>query len=408
MAKKNAGSKSALPKTAATRLKPFIEKGISNGVFVDDSTVVNLWRTKAQDGQFKENIQQLGGIKNELAQNFVTDLVLVDLSSILRRQRYTAHLDIWEVNHRTVGAAKGNPRPACFIIGQAVVEDGGGATMESAIFRMSLWDEMTSLADDVEADGSYVTAVTTRKGGLDAEILDLQPLEGLTNFAPEKFNHGDRAELLKEMFDVTPIAELDENISRTPTDFRLVEAMVSFSGVQNSRAGNQFGKMLLKDDSTMTMEAIESGENLLLNAITSSAIVGRFGKYSRILALCTVKDNGEYGLSANIETAVGLVVVEPPKAVTKAKDESDDAASYFQTASTPTIVVGDDDDDDDDDESTDDEVESPVAGKEEESEPTAIEAETEADSSEDTPELKPVAEAKEPEASGDDDWDDWD
>ena len=397
MAKKNAGSKSALPKTAATRLKPFIEKGIANGVFVDDSIVVNLWRTKAQDGQFKEQIQQLGGIKDELAQNFVTDLVMVDLSAVLRRQRYTAHLDIWEVNHRTVGAAKGNPRPACFIIGQAVIEDGGGATMESAIFRMSLWDEMTSLADDVEADGSYVTAVTTRKGGLDAEILDLQPLEGLTNFAPEKFDHGDRAELLKEMYDVTPIAELDDNISRTPTDFRLVEAMVSFSGVQNSRAGNQFGKMLLKDDSTMTMEAIESGENLLLNAITSSAIVGRFGKYSRILALCTVKDNGEYGLSANIETAVGLVVVEPPKATTETKDESDDAASYFQTASTPAIVVGDDDDDDEDegdDESASDDSE---GSEDPEPEEEAPEAPEEAKTTED-----------DDTSDSDDDWDDWD
>ena len=397
MAKKNAGSKSALPKTAATRLKPFIEKGIANGVFVDDSIVVNLWRTKAQDGQFKEQIQQLGGIKNELAQNFVTDLVMVDLSAVLRRQRYTAHLDIWEVNHRTVGAAKGNPRPACFIIGQAVIEDGGGATMESAIFRMSLWDEMTSLADDVEADGSYVTAVTTRKGGLDAEILDLQPLEGLTNFAPEKFDHGDRAELLKEMYDVTPIAELDDNISRTPSDFRLVEAMVSFSGVQNSRAGNQFGKMLLKDDSTMTMEAIESGENLLLNAITSSAIVGRFGKYSRILALCTVKDNGEYGLSANIETAVGLVVVEPPKATTETKDESDDAASYFQTASTPAIVVGDDDDDDEDegdDESASDDSE---GSEDPEPEEEAPEAPEEAKTTED-----------DDTSDSDDDWDDWD
>ena len=401
MTSKKGSKKSALPPTASRRLKPFIEKGIENGVFVDDSTVVNLWRTKAQDGQFKENISQLGGIKNELAQNFVTDLVLVDLSAILRRQRYTAHLDIWEVNHRTVGIAKGNPRPACFIIGQAVIEDGGGATMESAIFRMSLWDEMTSLADDVEADGKYVTAVTTRKGGLDADILDLQPLEGLTNFTPEEFDHGDRAELLREMYEVTPIMELDDNISRTPTDFRLVEAMVSFSGVQNSKAGNQFGKMLLKDDSTMTMEAIESGENLLLNAITSSAVVSRFGKYSRILALCTVKDNGQYGLSANIETAVGLVVVEPPKATPAAEEKEDDASSYFATASTPAIVVGDDDDD----ESTDDDAEPVIK---EESEPTATTSETEAESSEDTPEPAPVAEPTEAEDSGDDDWDDWD
>ncbi len=396
--KKSAAKKSGLPSTASRRLKPFIDKGIENGVFTDDSTVVNMWRAKAQDGQFKENITQLGGIKSELAQNFVTDLVLVDLSAILRRQRYTAHLDIWEVSHRTVGANKGNPRPACFITGQAVIEDGGGATMESAIFRMSLWDEMASIADDVESDGTYVAAVTTRKGGLDADILDLQPLEGITHFTTEKFDHGDRAELLREMYDVTPIMELSDDISRTPNDFRLVEAMVSFSGIQNSKAGNQFGKMLLKDDSTMTMEAIESGENLLLNAITSTSIASRFGKYSRILALCTTKEQEGWGLSANIETAVGLVVVEPPKAAETPSKDADDAASYFST-STPAIVVGDDDDDN---ESTDDEASGPATDDSE-----TEETESSADTS-DEPEPASVAEPEEEEGSGDDDWDDWD
>ena len=49
-------------------------------------------------------------------------------------------------------------------------------------------------------------------------------------------------------------------ICQESNDYRLVEATVSFSGVQNSKTGNQFGKMLLKDESTMTLDAIESGE----------------------------------------------------------------------------------------------------------------------------------------------------
>jgi len=376
------------------RLKPFIERGIANGIFVDDSPVITLWRSKAKDPQHEKVIKDLGGLKNEVAQNFVTDTVLVDLSAILRKKRYSAHLDVWEVNHRTVGAAKGNPRPACFLIGQAVIEDDGGATMDTAIFRMALWDDDTALADDVEADGHYFASVTTRS--LEQEILDLAVLSGLTTFTPETFDHGDRAELLHEMFDVTDIADLDGNYSKTPTDYRLVEAMVSFSGVQNSKAGNQFGKMLLKDDSTMTMEAIESGENLLLNALTSTAIVSRFGKYSRILALCTVRDAGEYGLSANIETAVGIVVVEPPKAESTTTKNEDDAADYFSTGTTnqPLTVIGDDDDTDSD--STDTSADTPAK---EEDEPKEVVAEGDDG-------VTPEATSDSDDDDGD--WDDWD
>ena len=377
------------------RLRPYIDKGIANGIFVDDSPIVSLWKTKAKDPQHEKVIKDLGGLKQEVAQNFVTDTVLVDLSAILRKERYTAHLEVWEVKHTTVGLAKGNPRPACFMMGQAVVEDGGGATLDSALFRMALWDDDVALADDVEADGTYVVPITTRKGGLDAEVIDLQTLSGLTNFKPEKFSHGSREELLREMFDVTPIADLEDNLSKTPQDFRLVEAMVSFSGVQNSRAGNQFGKMLLKDDSTMTMDAIESGENLMLNALTSTSIVSRFGKYSRILVLCTVKDAGEYGISANIETAVGLVVVEPPKVESTTQKDEDDAATYFSSSS-PVIDIGDDDDDDD--EGDDESVSEDSEGSEDpETKEDAQNASDEAESTKD-----------EDTSDSDDDWDDWD
>lgn len=384
-----------LPKYAEKRLRPFIESGISKGIFTDDSTVIQLFAKFAKDPTNKPQIDALGGMKSELAQSFCTDAVLIDLTSILRQKRYTAHIDLYEVSHRTVGIAKGNPRPACFMIGQAIVEDTDGSVMDTALFRMSLWDGDTAIADDVEADGTYSLSVSCRN--LDAEVLDLRPLSGITSFNTEEYEHTDRKELLKSMFDISPIADLDDDISRSPTDYRLVEATVSYAGVQNSRAGSQFGKMLLKDDSTMTMEAIESGENLLLNCITSTSIASRFGKYSRILALLTTKDNGEYGLSANVETAIGIITVAPPVAETSvADDDDDDAADYFKTTDIKTI--GDDDDDDDDD-STEDVVEATDDADDGEEEEAEVEEETvEADTQE-----TPTTESED----DDDDWEDW-
>ena len=393
MSKKTTPKK--LPKYAEKRLRPFIDSGISKGIFTDDSTVIQLFANFAKDPTNKPQIDALGGMKSKLAQSFVTDAVLIDLTSILRQKRYTAHIDLYEVSHRTVGIAKGNPRPACFMIGQAVVEDTDGSVMEPALFRMSLWDGDTAIADDVEADGKYSLSVSCRN--LDAEVLDLRPLSGITSFNSEEYDHMDRSELLKSMFDISPISDLDDDISRSPTDYRLVEATVSYAGVQNSRAGTQFGKMLLKDDSTMTMEAIESGENLLLNCITSTSIASKFGKYSRILALLTTKDNGEYGLSANVETAIGIITVAPPVAETTATDDDDDDASdYFKTADIKTI--GDDDDDDSDD-STEDVVEATEDADDGEEEEAEVEEETVESDTQETP----SADSED----DDDDWEDW-
>ena len=393
---------SKLPKYAEKRLRPFIDSGISKGIFTDDSTVIQLFANFAKDPTNKPQIDALGGMKSEIAQSFVTDAVLIDLTSILRQKRYTAHVDVFEVAHRTVGINKGNPRPACFMIGQAVVEDTDGSVMESALFRMSLWDAETAIADDVEAGGTYSLSVSCRN--LDAEVLDLRTLSGITSFKAEKYDHSDRIELLKSMFDISPISDLDDDISRSPTDYRLVEATVSYAGVQNSRAGSQFGKMLLKDDSTMTMEAIESGENLLLNCITSTSIAARFGKYSRILALLTTKDNGEYGLSANVETAIGIITVAPPIPETSvgSDDDDDDAADYFNNSDIKTIG-----DDDDDEEKAEEETETVEA--EEETETVEAEEETET-VEEPAVEVNTKSDEKASPAESeddDDDWEDW-
>jgi len=390
----NKKTPSKLPKYAEKRLRPFIDSGISKGIFTDDSAVIRLFANFAKDPTNKPQIDALGGMKSEIAQSFVTDAVLIDLTSILRQKRYTAHVDVFEVAHRTVGINKGNPRPACFMIGQAVVEDTDGSVMDSALFRMSLWDAETSIADDIEAGGTYSLSVSCRN--LDAEVLDLRTMSGITSFKAEKYDHSDRVELLKSMFDISPISDLDEDISRSPTDYRLVEATVSYAGVQNSRAGSQFGKMLLKDDSTMTMEAIESGENLLLNCITSTSIASRFGKYSRILALLTTKENGEYGLSANVETAIGIITVAPPVPETSvgSDDDDDDAADYFNNSDIKTIG----DDDEDDEEKEEEVVETVEAEKEPETvEEPVVEANTKSD------EKVSPAESDD----DDDDWEDW-
>jgi hypothetical protein len=382
-----------LPKTAKKRLQPYIERGIANGIFTDATPVTEMFHRKANDASLAGTIDELGGIKAQPAQEFVTETVLVDLSAILRQKRYTAHMEIWEIAHRTVGLASGNPRPACFISGQCVVEDED-MEMDTSMFSLSLWDGDASLADDVERDGTYTLEVTCKN--LDASILDLRPMQGLAAFVAEDYDHGDREKLLREMFDVTQIADLEDDLSSGMKDFRLIEATVSYAGVQNSRNGSQFGKMLLKDESTMTMDAIESGENLLLNCITSTSIASRFGKYSRILGLVTTKVN-DYGLSANLDCAIGLVVVKPPEpeAPKGGDDDDDDAASYFKS-DVPTIT----DDDDDDDDST-----TPDSGATAEA---TQQTEVEEPKSQEEAAVSTQDGGTSTEGDGDDDWDDWD
>ena len=319
---------SGLPPIAKKRLQPYIERGITNGVFTDASPVVNLWNNKVKDSGLKETIEQLGGMGSEVAQQFLTDVVLTDLTAILRQKAITAHVEVWECNHRTVGVGGTNPRQVCFIFGQTVVDDGE-SELEPALFRMGLWDDDASIADNVEADGNYKISISCKQ--LNSDVLDLRPLGGLTQFTDEEYEHGNRAELLLETFDSTPIAELEDDVSRGFNDYRLVKGTVSFAGVQNSKAGNQFGKMLL-------------------NCMTSVDIAQRFGKYSQVVALVTTKINGEYGLSANMETCVGTVVVAPPQPEAQTggdDDDDDDAADYFSDDDDIPLISNSDDDDDD-------------------------------------------------------------
>jgi len=404
-----ASKKSNLPPVAAARLKPFIERGIANGIFNDDSAVVSMFKTKAQDPTLKETLQSLGGLKSEVGQAFLTDIVLTDLTAILRQKRYTAHMKIWEVSHSTIGAASGNPRPVCNIFGQVVIEDGD-EELEPAMFSMSLWDNDAAVGDDVERDGVYIASVSCK--ALNASTLDLKVLQGLTQFKVEEYEHIDSVELLKDTYEVIPIAELADDVSRGRTDYRLVEATVSFSGVQNSKSGNQFGKMLLKDESTMTLDAIESGENLLLNALCSTDIATRYGKYSKVLALVTTKIQGEWGLSANIAVALGVIVVAPPVAETSsATEKEDDASSYFNKA----INLDDDDDDDDDvaEEVSEDAPEATESSEGDDDTPEAEEAPEEAPKESETPTAK-AGEGEWVEGDDDDDdedssdeWGDW-
>jgi len=331
--------KATLPKSVKQRLQPFIDKGVQNGIFKDEQPVALMFKKKAEE--LKDSIADLGGIKTASAQRFVANCIMSDLSSMLRQKSYVAHMDIWSCESRILR----NGRAMANIFGSVVIEDGD-STMTPALFKMGLWDNDAALADDIVQGGTYSAAVSCRN--LDLDILDLRPLSGMTVFVEEEFDgHGDKVQLLRDTYDITPIAELENDISRNRNDYRLVEATVSYSGVQQSKTGNTFGKMLLKDESTMTIEAIESGENLLLNALCSSSTANAFGKYSEVLALITTSMSDQYGLSATIECAVGIITIAPPQpeTPTSGDDSGDDASSYFNNDTVETIDLDDDEDD---------------------------------------------------------------
>tara|TARA_R110000782_G_scaffold99508_5_gene185271 strand:- start:2355 stop:3533 length:1179 start_codon:yes stop_codon:yes gene_type:complete len=333
-----------LPASVQKRLQPFIDKGIQNGIFSDNQPVVALYRRKATE--LKDTVTELGGMKNANAQRFVANCVMTDLSAMLRQKSYVGHLDIWSCDSRTTRTG----RQMANIFGQVVIEDGD-STMDSALFKMSLWDEDASLADDIASGITYSASISCKN--LDMEILDLKPLSGMTVFTEEEYEHADRTQILRDTYEVTPIAELEENISRNRNDFRMVEATVSYAGVQTSKTGNAFGKMLLKDESTMTIEAIESGEGLMLNALCDTETANRFGKYSEVLALVTTSMSDQYGLSSNIQCAVGIVTIAPPvvEAPSSGDDKEDNASDYFNKSAeaVETITLDDDETEDADD-----------------------------------------------------------
>jgi len=332
-----------LPKAVKARLQPFVDKGIQNGIFQDAKPVAQMFKRKADE--MKDTVAELGGIKNANAQRFVANCVMTDLSAMLRTKSYTAHMQILKLDAKVTRTG----RQMANLFGQVCIEDGD-SVMDSAMFKMSLWDEDASIVDDVET-GNYVAQVTCRN--LDVDVLDLRPLSGMTIFTEEEYEHGDVVQLFRDTYETTPIAELEDSISRNRSDYRLVEATVSYAGVQNSKSGSTFGKMLLKDESTMTIEAIESGENLLLNALCDTNTANSFGKYSEILALVTTSMSEQYGLSASIECAVGVVVIAPPQpeAPASGDDSSDDASSYFSTDNIETMDLDDSKDSTDSEES---------------------------------------------------------
>jgi len=330
-----------LPKQAAARLSPYVQRGIEKGMWNDDSTVVDLFNTKAADPSLQDTIESLGGAGSDIAVQFVTDAVLVDLTDILRRTPYEAHLEIWEVNHAVIPSTG---RPACFISGAAIVSDDQGE-MEAAMFNMSLWDADAALGDVLERDGVYKSGVTCKD--LERDVLLLDPISGLTKFVKSKKSFGSRSDLLRETFEVTPINELSDNLSRGMFDFRLIEGTVVFCGTQPTKAGGQFGRIILRDDSST--EDLELGEGeLVLSGITSVEIASRFGKYSKILALMTVNESAKYGLNANVKGAEAVIMVAPavaPNSNASGDDDADDASDYFSSDDVVDVDLDDDEDD---------------------------------------------------------------
>ena len=331
-----------LPKAAAKRLSPYVQRGIEKGMWSDDSTVVELFNNKSSDPSLTDTILELGGLKSDIAIQFVTDAVLVDLTDILRRTPYDAFMEIWEVTHTVIPSTG---RPACFISGAAIVKDDQGE-MEAAMFNMSLWDADAALGDVLERDGVYRTNITCKD--LERDVLLLDSISGLTVFKKAKKAFGNRADLLKATFEITPIAELEDNLSRGMFDFRLVEATIVFCGTQPTKAGGQFGRMMMRDDSSLENIDSDDGE-LILSGITSTDIATRFGKYSKVLALLTVSESAKYGLNANIKAAEAIILVAPTvAAVSNASgdDDADDAGDYFGSDDVEEVELDDDETED--------------------------------------------------------------
>ena len=304
----------------------------------DDSTVATLFANKSKDPSLKATIDDLGGLKSDIAIQFITDAVLVDLTDILRKTPFSASLEVWEVSHTIIPSTG---RPACFISGAATLSNEQGV-LETAMFNMSLWDSDAALGDDLERDGIYETSVTCKD--TERDVLMLEPIAGLTTFSQGKGKFPNRADLLKQTFDVTQIADLKDNLSRGMFDFRLIEGTLVYSGTQPTKAGGQFGRIMLRDDSSIDAD---DGEELILTGLTSPEIALRFGKYSKILALMTVSESAKYGLNANVKIAEAIILVAPPKATqTVSKDDDgDDASSYFNQGSDDIEEVDLDDDD---------------------------------------------------------------
>ena len=176
---------------------------------------------------------------------------------------------------------------------------------------------------------------------------------------------------MRNTFDRTLITDLSDETSKNNWDYRLVEGTVVYSGVQPTRAGGQFGRIVLRDESC-TPDALEEGDTVSLSAMADVAQATRFGKYSRVLCLVITRWSDEYGISGNIKAAEAEVLV-PPRQTTatqnSSSDDDDSASTYFKKKleDEPTEEEDDDEEwDDDEDEVVEEpEVEEPEADDEE-------------------------------------------
>lgn len=403
-------SKQGLPAKVMARLTPYIERGIQRGLWDDEAFVVNLFNEKLKEDSIKQTVDDMGGKNSAIALQFVADAVLVDLTDILRKRPYEVDVQVWEVSS-TVIASTG--RPACFMFGQCVVKDKDGE-LEPAMFTLSLWDDMAELGDDVERDGSYTIQATCTD--LESDVLFLSPLKGMTQFNKSKRKHGDRLDLLRETWEVSTIAELPDNLSRSNYDYRLIEATVVSAMVQPKKSGGTLGRMVIRDDSAL--DALDGDDDVPLNlsALCDPDIALRFGKYSKVLVLLTVSDNPQYGLTANIKAAEGIHVVQPAhRDETPDGDDSDDnAATYFAKTTDTDEDEWDDDDDDDTDadeespDDTDDDDDAEEAPEETEATTDDDDDDDWVDEDDDEEEEEAEEEAPAETESEDDDDDDWD
>lgn len=342
-----------LPDNVKEKLDPWVLKAKERGLMSADD-IYGLWDQKWDSADLEDAVAALGGRTATTAQNLVTDALVIDLGDILRNTPYECLIEVWEAQSTVLGRGE-KSNPAAFLFGTAKVHDvKNGEWLEPALFSIAAFGDDSYIAEDVERDQTYKVRVTCQD--LDQDVLVLNLLGGISKFEEiDGETFPSRIELMRNTFERTLITDLSEETSKNNWDYRLVEGTVVYAGVQPTRSGGQFGRIVLRDESC-TPDALEEGDTVSLSAMADVAQATRFGKYSRVLALVITRWSEEYGISGNIKACEAEVLVAPRVAAAAAASSSDDddsASTYFKKKldDEPEDEEDDDDDwDDDDDE----------------------------------------------------------
>jgi len=336
-----------LPEEVKNKLGPWVNKAKSKDLMTPDD-IHALWEQKWSSDDLADAVAALGGRSNPSAQGLITDALVIDLGDILRNTPYECYIEVWEAQTTVLGRGE-KSNPAAFLFGTAKVHDTKNKEwLEPALFSIAAFGDDSYSCEDVERGKVYKVKVACQD--LDQDVLVLGLLSGISKFEElEGETFPNRIELMRNSFDRTLIGDLGDETSKNNWDYRLVEGTVVYSGVQPTRAGGQFGRIVLRDESC-TPDALEDGDTVSLSAMADVAQATRFGKYSRVLCLVITRWSEEYGVSGNIKAAEAELLV-PPRAKTvvdtTSGDDDDSASTYFKKKLDDDAPEEEEDDDDD-------------------------------------------------------------